>query len=200
MTKFKYWLENVFWYHFKWYWLLGVAAAAFVIMIIAGNIRTAHYDWNIAFVRGNNAIFSSRMYMNGEISEFFENILPDTDGNRLVRVKLSNISTINLGEFGAKSGAENAFLALSDPDCYITLMDKENFEHWSTLGYIADSRYSVRLTQYVAVIDPPVVFTDIEGAKTIGMSESQIMDNDALIQETHDTLLRLALEALERVE
>jgi hypothetical protein len=206
MAKFKYWLENIFWYHFKWYWLFGVAAAAFVVMIIAGNVRTANYDWNVAFIRGNSAYFSSRAYVNDELPGYFESILPDTDGNRRVRVNVTYISTVgfglefDVGSMRAKSGAENAFFALANPDCYVALMDKESFERWSDLGYVADSRYSKRLAQYVAVIDPPVVFTDVDSAKTIGMSDSQIADNDALIQETHDALLRLALEALERVE
>jgi len=198
--KFKYWLENVFWYHFKWYWLFGVAVVSFVIMIIIGNIRTVHYDWNVAFIRGGSAVYSSHAYTNEEIVNYFENILPDTDGNRSTRINLSNVFTVDVGESGAKSGAENAFYALANPDCYIALMDTENFERWSELGYIVESKYSQRLSQYVVVIDPPIVLTDRDSAKTIGMSDTQISENDNLIRETHDNLLAVALDALNAVE
>ena len=48
--KWSHWLENVFWYHYKWYFFVGIFAAVLLISSVIGFVTQVKWDWTVPYV------------------------------------------------------------------------------------------------------------------------------------------------------
>ncbi len=43
------WLNNIFWYHYKWYFIIGVFIVSLLIMSAVSFIKNVDYDWIVIY-------------------------------------------------------------------------------------------------------------------------------------------------------
>ena len=49
LDRFTYWFENIFWFHHKWKYMMGVLAIALVFCVVLGIITAKHYDMTVVY-------------------------------------------------------------------------------------------------------------------------------------------------------
>lgn len=203
LQKFADWLENVFWYHYKWYWVLGVAAAAFAALSLYGNITEIHYDWKIAVYDSNLLEDFSSNAATAEV--FLTGFLPDYNGDGKTQAEF-----VYIAETPDIIGDVPLFTAFSDSDIYALVSDLETLTEWQSYGFLGSiypipsewpSFASVGLKSsiypfpngklYAAVCNNPPAVTDVELARANGYSDAEIAEMDAAIaaQRAEKTLV-----------
>ena len=143
---FKHWFENVFWYHYKWWFLLGVFIIALIVFISLESSRNEHYDLTAVFVQDNDITQEQAMTVLDAISES----VGDLDGNGKI---LLNYASINPGE--ATSGSVGAsmqdrlLLYMTDEDYCLFFLTADQAESYCALGYFEDrlSDYGIETAQ-----------------------------------------------------
>ncbi|MDR2531051.1 MAG: hypothetical protein LBC65_05890 [Oscillospiraceae bacterium] len=128
-ARLEYWLTNIFWYHYKWYWLIGVFVATFAVLTIADSIRSVTYDWRAAYIVDGDVLSESDSAQMAQLERLLSEILPERTGNNSVDV---DVYPIMRGDSG--SGAENALIAVLVPETYVVAASKRTLEYLSSLG------------------------------------------------------------------
>ncbi|MDR0818791.1 MAG: hypothetical protein LBN43_04375 [Oscillospiraceae bacterium] len=210
--RLEHWMTNVFWYHYKWYWLLGVAAVTFGILLVADNIRAVSYDWKIAIINSYEMPYVKSgetpdiPLTHADVEPYFAGVLPDRNDDGTVRVRVYQVFLEP-----DKSGWEPMFTALNDSETYIITASEDVLKRLNKLGYLQrlnDGEYWHYLSGVSGVDSPGLPFavtsgivelTNPEQAAAIGMSEQQIADYDERLVQQHAEKLELAIQYVSEI-
>lgn len=179
------WLANVFWFHYKWYFIAAVFAAALVVMFIAGAVSEVKYDWRVVYLSSETPDPAREK----ALVRLLEDTLPETGRNHRVDVELVNSADGDAGE--------PAYGYLENQDCIVFLLDEAAKEKYAKLGFFEDAApVNGEAGLYAALHDSPVKMLSAEDPQYSSYSQ-QFLDavNRENIEE-HDRLISLAETAI----
>ncbi len=178
------WLANVFWFHYKWYFIAAVFAAALVVMFIVGAVSEVKYDWRVVYL-SSEAPDPAR---EKALIRLLEDKLPETGRNHRVDVELVNSAAGDVGE--------PAYGYLENQDCIIFLLDDAVKEKYSQLGFFEDAMPVKGETGlYAALHDSPVKMLSAEDPQYSSYSQQFLDAVNRENLEEHDKLMGLAEKA-----
>jgi len=179
--RWSHWLENVFWYHYKWYYFAAVFVGVLVIVSVISFVTKVHWDWTVPYVHAGNADHSS--------TEMVEKILAtmctDTSGNGRVQVKVEEYP--DTGDPGRK----DLLGLLKDSEYILFVADQETMKLYQDLGYF-EGAVSIGEGLWAASNDAPVKPFTLEEFSEYGYTQEQIDESNDYMKAEH---LRLMEEA-----
>ncbi|NLO48695.1 MAG: hypothetical protein GX111_10310 [Clostridiales bacterium] len=204
-AQFESWLTNKFWFHYKWYFLLGVFVLTFLILTVFQAVNTVTYDRTVVYAHTGPVVPEKtelvRAYVQGVANAY-------TDGKeKLVDVFEVTDSNSETGKRGQKS----IYAAFTSPDYVLMLVDRSYFELYSALGYfeqIPGSESGVKGV-YIESLDlyavankgPTKQYTMAEAiAKNVKLTEEELADMNAELQKEHDDYVELTLDMVKSME
>ena len=194
MEKIENWLTNTFWFHYKWYFIIGVFLLSLLIMAAVGLVTSVSYDWTVVYAH-NGAADSARAE---EIRELMESLLPETGKNRRVDVEVVELSRD--GGVMENYGENLLYSHLNDQNTMIYILDEKNYHIFSELGYFADAvAISAMPGLYCTTNDSPVKPLDAESPEYADYSQEFLDDVYLEYVAEHEELLAKAREALSHI-
>ncbi len=152
MEKLEDWLTNNFWFHYKWYFIVGVFALSLLIMAAVGVASKVNYDWTVVYVHDDIANEENVK----AIEKMMEDLLPETGENRRVDVKVVEMADTSEGRMAAY-GEQRLYSHLNDQNVMLFVMDKVHYDTFAALGYFEDAVEMKELPGlYCATNDSPV--------------------------------------------
>ncbi len=122
-TDFKYWLKNVFWYHYGKLAIAAVIALGVVIWLTVDALKKEEYDLNVAIVMEDGIAQSDTKALADLLGAAAGDV--NGDGKTLV-----NIMTVNLGDTeNLETSQYQMLLYMSLPEYTIFIMN----EHYSAI-------------------------------------------------------------------
>ena len=111
----SHWLENVFWYHYKWYYFVGVFAGILLISSIVSFVTKVEWDWTVPYVHAGAADKASA----AAVKKALLAVGTDTSGNGKVQIKVEEFP--DTGDPGRK----DLLGLLRESDNILFVMDGE---------------------------------------------------------------------------
>ena len=170
----SHWLENVFWYHYKWYYFVGVFAAILIISSIVSFVSRVEYDWTVPYVHLGAADKASV----SAVKKTLTAVGSDVSGNGKVQIKVEEYP--ETGDPGRK----DMLGLLRESDNILFVMDGETLELYQALGYFGDA---VPLGEglWAATHDAPVTPFTLEEYREYGYTQEQIDDSNEYMADRH---------------
>ena len=134
MERLEDWLTNNFWFHYKWYFIVGVFALTLLIMVAVGVASKVEYDWTVVYAHSGAADSAAVK----DIENIMEDLLPETGDNRRVAVKVIEMADNSEGVMEAY-GEQRLYSHLNDQDIMLFIMDKGQLDTFAPLGYFEDA-------------------------------------------------------------
>jgi len=187
--SFSHWLENVFWYHYKWYYFVGVFAAILLISSVVSFVTRVKWDWTVPYVHTGAADKASV----SAVKKTLTAVGIDVSGNGRVQVKVEEYP--DTGDPGRK----DMLGLLRESEDVLFVMDGETLALYQSLGYFGDA---VPLTDglWAATNDAPVTPFTLEEYKEYGYTQEQIDDSNAYMAEQHAKKLEAAADILRSLQ
>lgn len=185
----SHWLENVFWYHYKWYYFVGVFAAILLISSIVSFVTRVEWDWTVPYVHVGAADKASA----SAVKKALLAVGTDVSGNGKVQIKVEEYP--DTGDPGRK----DLLGLLRESDNILFVMDGETLKLYQALGYFDDAvPFADGL--WAATHDAPVKpFTLAEYAE-YGYTQEQIDDSNAYMAQQHARKLEEAAGILRSLQ
>ena len=183
------WLENVFWYHYKWYYFVGVFAAVLLVSSIVSFVTRVNYDWTVPYVHVGAADKASA----AAVKKTLTAVGTDLSGNGKVQIKVTEYP--DTGDPGRK----DLLGLLRDSEAILFVLDGETLALYQSLGYFDDAvPFSEGL--WAATHDAPVTpFTLAEYAE-YGYTQEQIDDSNEYMAAQHAGKLEAAKGILQSLQ
>lgn len=169
-----YWLENVFWYHYKWYYFAAVFAAVLIVVSVVSFVSKVNYDWTVQYVHVGAADPSS----SAELRRFFTDHATDTSGNGRVQVLVEEHAG------SAAPGRRDMLGLLRDADSILFVLDGETLALYRALGYF-DEAVPLSNGLWAAVHDAPFEPMPYEMFTDYGYTTEQVDESNAYLAEQH---------------
>ena len=186
--QWLYWLENVFWYHYKWYYMAGVFAAVLIISSVIAFVTKVEWDWTVQYVHAGAADPAGV----SDLKKLFTAAATDESGNGRVQVKVVEHPGT------ADPGRRDLVGLLQSSDNMIYVLDGETMALYQALGYFADA-VPLKGGRWAATHDvAPALFTFEEYAG-YGYSQEQIDESNEWMAGEHQRLVDAAGEILGKV-
>ncbi len=182
------WLENVFWYHYKWYYFAAVFLAVFIIASLVSLLTRVNWDWTVRYV---HAGASDPAAVNA-LKKQFTAVCTDETGNGRVQVRV--LESFDTGD----PGRRDILGLLQDSENVIYVLDEETFALYGSLGYFPVSvPMAGGLTACVhsARVEP---FT-YEEYSAYGYTQEQIDESNAWMAEQHELKVQTAEGILQKL-
>ncbi|MDR0857427.1 MAG: hypothetical protein LBN97_00150 [Oscillospiraceae bacterium] len=191
LIDFDTWLDNEFWYHNKWYWLIGVMLAVFIVLTAVNNIGNIEYDWEIAY------IYSPLHSAPGSVSGI-ESTLSEVLDDRNEDGK-THINFVNFQDAGYANGEIPTLRAFNDWQYLIAVLDKSSYEKYEPLGYFAGEPRLIDGLYYTACEGTPTQF-DIETASAAGYDAQELAELNAKLKDEYKIRLQQAIDIVSRLK
>ena len=183
------WLENVFWYHYKWYYLVGVFAAVLIIASVIAFVSKVEWDWTVQYVH-TGAADPAKV---AALKKAFNAAATDESGNGKVQVKV--VEHPGTGD----PGRRDLLGLLLSSDNILYVLDGETLEEYRALGYFGDA-VPLEGGLWAATHDAPVALFTLEEYASYGYSQEQIDESNEWMAGEHRRLLDAAGEILQKVK
>ena len=175
--QWSHWLENVFWYHYKWYYFVGVFAAVLLIGSVISFAARVTWDWTVPYVHTGKADSASVSAVKKSLTAMGT----DTSGNGKVQIKVEEYP--DTGDPGRK----DLLGLLQDSDYILYVLDGETLELWQSLGWFQEAA-PLGDGRWLAINDAPVKpFTLAEYAE-YGYTQEQIDESNEYMAGEHARL------------
>lgn len=184
-VRFSHWLENVFWYHYKWYYFAGVFAAVLIVVSVIAAATRVDYDWTVQYVHRGGADPASV----AAVQEKMLRVGSDRSGNGRVQIRIEE----HCGS--AAPGREDLFGLVRDSDNVLFVLDGETRERFQALGYFPEG-VSLGDGLWAFVVDTPVTPYTWEEYEAYGYSEEDWQNSNAYLEEQHAMTVAAARELL----
>ena len=182
------WLENVFWYHYKWYYMVGVFAAVLIITSVIAFVTRVEWDWTVQYVHAGKADPAGI----AALKKSFSAAATDESGNGRVQVQVAEYP--GTGD----PGRRDILGLLRNADNVIYVLDGETLKTWQALGYFGDA-VPLEGGRWAATHDAPLTLFTLEEYASYGYSQEQIDESNEWMAGEHRRLLDAAGEILQRV-
>ena len=131
---FQHWFVNVFWFHYKWAFLVGIVVLAIVVFITVDALRTERYDTSV--------VIATDYYVDEEALDALDAVLKpaveDLDGNGKVSI---NYIVLYLGDTEVgRQNEERMYLYMTEDDVAFYLMSENISDAYTNplLEYFTD--------------------------------------------------------------
>ncbi|MGI5935794.1 MAG: hypothetical protein ACOX7I_03170 [Oscillospiraceae bacterium] len=124
--SFSHWFTNVFWYHYKWWFLLGVFVVALALFILIESLGTVKYDFTVVFAQNGDVPEAQA----SEILDLVGGTVGDINGDGKVNLRYVSV---NLGE-----NYDQILVYLTDPEISLFILDEYYSSLYCSLGYFDD--------------------------------------------------------------
>ena len=179
MEQLEHWLNNVFWYHYKWYFLAAVFALTLLVMSIVSFASRVDYDWTVVYAhRGPSDPAGA-----AAIEALMEKTAPDTTDNGKVQVQV-----LELCDDVEGPGREDLYGPLLDSDTLLYVLDDGVLKQYQSLGYFQETAPCGEPGLMAAVNDVPVTPYVMEDFAGYEYTQEQIDDANVYRQEQHELL------------
>lgn len=178
LERWGYWLENVFWYHYKWYYMLGVFAAVLLIFSLAAHFTKVDWDWTVQYVHGGQADADGA----AALKKLFTAQGTDVSGNGRVQVRV--VEHVPTGDPGRK----DLLGLLGDWENILYVVDGETLALYQSLGYFGDA-VSLGDGRWAAVNDAPFPLFTLEEYSAYGYTQEQIDESNEYMLAEHARLV-----------
>ncbi len=185
----EHWLNNVFWYHYKWYFIAVVFAVALLVMSIVSFASRVDYDWTVVYAHRGEADPAGVE----AIEELLEKKVTDTTDNGKVQVRVLELCDIH------GPGREDLYGPLTDPEILLYVLDDAMLQQYQALGYFAEAAPCGALGLTAALNDIPVEPYRLEDFAGYEYTQEQIDESNAYRQEQHERLAEEAGVILEKL-
>ncbi len=186
--RLNYWLENVFWYHYKWYYFAGVFVAVLLITSLVSWIGKVDYDWTVQYVHAGAADEAA----SAELQRRFQTAATDESGNGKVQVQINEFAETT------DPGRMDLLGLLRDGDRILYVLDETTLAACRELGYF-ETVTPLGNGLYAAVWDTPITpytMADFEG---YGYTQDQIDESNAYREGKHLELVEAARVILDNL-
>lgn len=194
MERFEDWLTNTFWFHYKWYFLVGIFVVSLLVMSAVGIASAVTYDWTVVYAHEGPADAERA----GEIQKLMEDLLPETGKNRRVDVEV--IELANDGGVMADYGEQRLYSHLNDQDIMLFVLDEENYRGFEKLGFFDEAAAMVDMPGlFCAVHDSPVDKLSSEDPRYSDYSQEFLDEVYLEYVAEHEGYLEAVREVLRKV-
>lgn len=187
LRRLEDWLTNVFWYHYRWYYIAAVFVATLVIVSAVSFIAHVDYDWTVVYAHAGQADPAGA----AALKERFTQAGVEVNGDRKLRVKV-----LELFE-GESPDRHGLYGLLDDADAFLYALDGPTAALYRDLGYFTEATEADGLL--LAVNDAPVKPYTLAQFAEYNYTQDQIDEANAYRQEEHDKLAALARQVLENL-
>lgn len=184
-AQVSHWLENVFWYHYKWYYFAAVFAAVLIIVSVVSFATKVDYDWTVQYVHRGAADPASA----AAVKDRFTAAGSDRSGNGKVQVQVQEHFD------SAAPGREDLFGLVRDWENVLYVLDAETMERFQALGYFGEGT-DLGGGLYAFVVDTPVVPYTLEEFEAYGYTEQNWRDANEYRDEQHALAVSEARQVL----
>ncbi len=138
--KFRDWFENVFWYHYKWWFLIGVFVVAVIVFITVESATMTDYDMTIVFGQSGNVTEEDV----ADILDTVGDAVGDLNGDGEVHIGFISVplgDTDTDTSSAASSGAtmrDRMLLYMSDESYVLYFLEDAYSASYIALGYFED--------------------------------------------------------------
>ena len=190
--RFEHWLTNSFWFHYKWYFILGVFGVTVLILALVGLASKVEYDWKVVYAHYGEAQPETCRELQG----LLQKELPETGKNRRVDVEIVELA---YGEGDpAQDGEYRLFGYLQDQDCQFFVMDEGFYKAFSALGYFEDGKALAALPGlYAATHDAPVKVLRADDPNYSDYSQEFLDEVNVEFAQEHEELMAAARAAID---
>lgn len=134
--SFKYWFENVFWFHYRWAFLGVVFVIALIVFISVESSGNETYDMTLIFAQEGEIAESQARKVMDAVSES----IGDLDGDGKVRL---NFVSIDLDAVANTNGqtvslGERLMLYMVDEENSLFFINGDTSESYCAMGYFDD--------------------------------------------------------------
>ena len=187
--EWSHWLENVFWYHYKWYYFVGVFAAVLLISSVVSFVARVDYDWTVPYVHVGEADKGGA----AAVKKVLTSLGSDVNGNGKVQIKVEEYP--ETGDPGRK----DMLGLLLESGNILFVMDGETLGLYQALGYFSDA---VPLGEglWAASHDAPVTPFTLEEYREYGYTQEQIDDSNAYMARQHADRVAAAADILQNLQ
>ncbi len=168
------WLENVFWYHYKWYYFVGVFLGVLLISSVIGFVTRVQWDWTVPYVHLGAADKAST----AAVKKALTAVGTDVSGNGRVQIKVEEYP--DTGD----PGRMDLLGLLRESDNILFVMDAETLELYRSLGYFGEAS-PLGEGLWAAAHDAPVIPFTLEEYAAYGYTQEQIDDSNAYMAQKH---------------
>jgi hypothetical protein len=189
-TRLEDWLTNMFWYHYKWYFIIGVFALSLLIMSVVSFVKNVDYDWTVIYAH----IGAGGSDKTAEIKDSFETNGSDITGNGKIQIAVTEAL------FDKQKGYYSLSGELTNSDNIIFVMDDAVIKLYQSLGYFKDAVYIDDLELWAGINDVPVKPYKLEDFAGYDYTQEDIDDSNSYRQGEHDKLITAAEMIIEKIK
>ena len=182
------WLENVFWYHYKWYYFAAVFLAVFIAASLISLLTRVEWDWTVRYVHAGAADPAGV----SALKKPFTPVATDESGNGRVQVRV--LESCDSGD----PGRRDLLGFLRDSENILYVLDGETYAFYSALGYFPGA-VPLEGGLYAAVHSAEVTPFTVEEYGSYGFTKEQIEESNQWMAQEHDRLVQTGEEILQRL-
>lgn len=187
-AQIAHWLENVFWYHYKWYYFAGIFAAVLIIVSVVSFATKVEYDWTVQYVHRGRADPASA----SAVQERFLRAGNDRSGNGKVQVQVEE-------HFDSDAPGREELLGLvRDSENVLYVLDAETMERYQALGYFGEGT-ALGDGLWAFAVDTPITPYTWEEFDAYGYTEQNWLDANEYREEQHALTVAEARQLLQRL-
>lgn len=172
--KFDHWLENVFWYHYKWYYFFAVFALVIILVSVITFVTRVKYDWTVQYVHsGLRDPDSAAM-----LRDRYTKAGTDVTGNGKVQIQI-------VEHFESDAPGRQDLLGLvRESDNILYVLDTETYELYRELGYFGDG-IELGGGLWALLLDTPITPYAWEEFEAYGWTEESWIEANEYRTEQH---------------
>lgn len=186
---FEDWLTNMFWFHYKWYFIVGVFLLTILVLSVVSFVKNVDYDWTVVYAHEGEVSSEAAK----TLTKAFEAVCTDENENGKVQVKLSEV------ELKDKTGSYSLYGELGSSEKILFVMDQATMELYGSLGYFTDLKYIGSLNLWAGMRDNPVKLYTLEDFQGLNYTQDDIDETNKYRQDEHDRLVARAEEAINKL-
>ena len=186
--KLNHWLENVFWYHYKWYYFAAVFALVLILVSVISFATKVKYDWTVQYVHtglrdpDTLALLYDRYTQAGT----------DVSGNGKVQVQI-------VEHFDSDTPGRQDLLGLvRDSDNILYVLDAETYALYRELGYFGEG-IDLGGGLWALLLDTPITPYTLEEFEAYGWTEENWIDANEYRTEQHALMVAEAETVMENL-
>ncbi len=196
--RFEYWLTNIFWFHYKWYFLLGIFVLTFLVLTAFQALTTVNYDRTVVYAHMGTV----NQQKTEEVRTYVQDVADAFTGGK---EKLVDVFEIAGSDEASKNGQRNIYAAFTSSDYALMLIDKPFLDLYSAMGYFeqipgldpGDKCVYIESLDLYAVVNKGQVkqYTMAEAiAKGVEMTEEELIKINEDLQKEYDDYIDQTIE------
>ncbi len=172
--RWEHWLSNVFWFHYKLYYIAALFFATILLTTLFSAIFREKTDLSLIYVHSPAEETSAAEPIRSLFARYAE-----TERRGGARVAVDPV------ELETKEGERPLYGELELSDNILYLLDGDSLEFCRALGFFEEADYLPSLGLWVSVRDVPVIPYLLEDFQDQGYTQEQVDESNAYREEEH---------------